>query len=227
MVREYEELSKHLWSLFLDKGQLIGTLKNLADESEAFEPFLEIAEDVTVYEFIVMFSTEEFKGSFIYDLYTGQKELFEFMFGEDVFDSLENEEQFEYCRQLMVEMNDISFELPNPNPELARLDKMKQKLMELKGENITFEAMYSSVLLSSSVHPNDLTLYQFNKAFDRVVHFKNYDTSTLFKTVDQSGKMDISPWYGTTKDKEPSTISQEQLDHAKKLQQEGGLATNL
>jgi ABC-type uncharacterized transport system ATPase subunit len=62
-----------------------------------------------------------------------------------------------------------------------------------KGEEITFETMYTSVWLYIGHVPDELTLYQFHALFSRVAQFKNYDTSTLFATVSKDAKID--PWY--------------------------------
>lgn len=227
LVKDYQELSSHLSSLTLDKSQLISFIQDIAKENKGLEPFVEMVEESTLYEFMMAFAVEEYRGTFLYEIYAGQQRLFEYFFKEDVISKIESEEDFEYYRELIKAMNDITYAPPNPNPELARLDRLKTKLMEMKGENITFEAMFTSVLLSSGVAPNELTLYQFNKAFDRITHYKNYDTSTLFKTVDSGGKMDIQPWYGTTSTEEPGTITEEQLDSARKQGKDSGLASDL
>lgn len=226
-VSQYEDLGRHMRTLFIDILDVRSTLKTLSEDNENFTGLFFYAEQVDFFTFISAFKDEEYKGSFLHDLYEDQKKLFEFIFREDVFDKIESNEDLELYRKKIISMNNIQYKKPNPNPELARLDDLKAKLSEMKGENITFEAMYTSVLLSCPLNPNDLTLYQLDKAFDRVIHFKNYDTTTLFKTVDHSGKMDISPWYGTTKEETPVTITQDQLDRAKELQGSGGHSTDL
>lgn len=226
-VSEYEVLARHMRALFMDISDVRKTMKMLCKENKGFDGLSMYAEQVDFFTFVTSFKDGEYKGSFLYDLYDDQKRLFEFLFREDVFDKIEDNESLNLYRKKIISMNNIQYKKPNPNPELARLDDLKAKLSEMKGENITFEAMYTSVLLSCPLNPNDLTLYQLDKAFDRVIHFKNYDTSTLFKTVDHSGKMDISPWYGTTKEETPVTITQDQLDRAKELQGSGGHSTDL
>lgn len=226
-VSDYDVLSKYMGSIFIDKPQVVKILTEVVEQDEVFQPFLDFAKEVDFLEFVNYFNTEQYQETFLYEFYSEQKKLFEYIFGEDVFDKIESMEQLKEYRKLIIEMNDISYKPPNPNPELARLDRLKQKLIEMKGDGITFEAMYTSVLINSTVPPNGLTLYQFNKVFDRIGHFKSYDTSTLFKTVDQSGKLDISPWYKTTEDEKQGTITQEQLDRARKLKEIGGLESEL
>lgn len=230
-IREYEEMSKHIRALYIDLPSIKGMLRALASSNEdsrkAYEPFIEFTNIADIWSFITAFSGEEYQGTFLHELYVDQKKLFDFIFREDVFDKIQSVEEFEEYRALIVEMNDIEYEPPNPNPELARLDRLKAKLQEMKGESITFDARYTTVLMHSAVPPNDLTIYQFNKAFERVSHFKNYETTTLFSTVDTSGKVKIEPWYGMNKKEEPATITQDQLDRARELQNRGGLASNL
>ncbi len=72
-----------------------------------------------------------------------------------------------------------------------------------------------------------MTIYQFNKAFDRISVFKNYDTSTLFKTVDVEGKIDITPWYSEIKKKKPSSITDEELGRASMTRNTVGLQKDL
>lgn len=230
-IKDYEEMSKHIGALYIDTPSVIGMLRMLSNSNEdlrqAYQPFLDMAGMMDIWSFINVFKNEDFEGTFLHELYVDQKKLFDFIFKDDVFDKIESLEEFEGYRELIIEMNDIDYEPPNPNPELARLDKLKAKLQEMKGENITFDARYTTVLMHSAVPPNDLTIYQFNKAFERVSHFKSYETTTLFSTVDTSGKVKIEPWYGMNKKEKPATITQDQLDRARELQKSGGLASNL
>lgn len=226
-VGDYDVLAKHMGSIFIDKAQVVKILASVVEQDEVFQPFLDFAKEVDFLEFVRYFDDKQYEETFLYAFYSDQKELFKYIFGEDVFNKIKDMEELQEYRKLIIEMNDINYKPPNPNPELARLDRLKQKLIEMKGDSITFEAMYTSVLINSTVPPNNLTLYQFNKVFDRIGHFKSYETSTLFKTVDQGGKLEISPWYKTTEEEKQGTITQEQLDKARKLKDVGGLESDL
>lgn len=230
-IKDYEKMSQHIGALFVTMPIIKGMLTALSKESEeskqAYQPFLDFTDVADIWHFISSFGGEKYKGTFLQEIYLDQKKLFDFIFKEDVFDRIQSVEEFEGYRNLIIEMNDIDYEPPNPNPELARLDTLKAKLQEMKGESITFDARYTTVLMHSAVPPNNLTLYQFNKAFERVSHFKSYETTTLFSTVDTSGKVKIEPWYGMNKKDKPATITQDQLDKARELQNRGGLASNL
>ena len=59
-----------------------------------------------------------------------------------------------------------------------------------------------------------MSIYSFNKIFQRIGQFKNYDTSTLFATVSQDVKIDA--WYKSTDiEKELAYITEEQLNMAR------------
>lgn len=227
LMEDYPTLIGFMPIIQLDKNDISNSLKDMAKENIEFQPLVDYIHSVTLFEFTISFKSDEYKGSFLHDIYIQYKNLFQFCFKEDVFDNIKTDDEFKFYIQLIKEVNDIQYEKPNPNPEIARFDRLKRMLQEAKGESISFEAMYSSVLLSSGIHPNEMTIYQFNKAFDRIGHFKNYDTTTLFKTVDTSGKLKVEPWYRTTKKEKPSVITEEQLNKARELQDKGGLQSDL
>lgn len=227
LMKDYPELMNYVGILTFDKDDLIKGLEVIINQTKELQPILDYANAVGLFDFIISFKDDEYESSFLRQPYEQYKKLFEFCFKEDVFDKVKSNDELIYYTNLIKEVNDIKYEKPNPNPEIAKFDMLKKKLQEAKGETITFEAMYTSVLLSSGVHPNEMTIYQFNKAFDRIGHFKNYETTTLFKTVDASGKLEIHPWYATTKEEKPSFITDEQLNKAKQQIKEGGLQTSL
>lgn len=227
LMKNYPELMSCVGILTFDKNDLVKGLESIVRQTTELQPILEYANVVNLFEFIVSFKSDEYGSSFLRQPYEQYKKLFELCFREDVFDKVKSNDELVYYTNLIKEVNDIKYEKPNPNPEIARFDRLKKKLQEAKGETITFEAMYTSVLLSSGVHPNEMTIYQFNKAFDRIGHFKNYETTTLFKTVDASGKLDIHPWYAMTKEEKPTFITEEQLNKAKRQIKTGGLQTEL
>lgn len=226
-MRDYPKLVRHMGTLLLDKSDLVRGLEVIARQSKELQPLLDYANSVDLFEFTISFKDDRYKGSYLYQPYEQYKKLFEFCFKEDVFDKVQSNEELKQYIELIKDFNDVKYEKPNPNPEIAKFDELKRKLQEAKGETITFEAMYTSVLLSSGIHPNDMTIYQFNKAFDRIGHFKNYETTTLFKTVDASGKLEIHLWYAMTQEEKPSYITEEQLSQARKQINTGGLQSDL
>ncbi len=213
-MSHYWILNKHIGILAIEKEDVINYLDKLSQISEEFEMLFKCAKEIGLYELIISFKDDKFNQFFLHDIYKQYKEFFEFCFREDVFDKIQNDEELKYYLELIKGFNDIKYQKPNPNPEIAKFDLLERQLLEAKGELINFEAMYTSNLITSGVHPNKMTIYQFNKAFDRISVFKNYDTSTLFKTVDVEGKIDITPWYSEIKKKKPSSITDEELGRA-------------
>ena len=142
-VGEYEVFARHMRALFMDILDIRNTLEALCEKNNGFESLLSYSKEVDFFSFVVTFKDDEYKDSFLHDLYVEQKKLFEFLFKEDVFDKIADEESLCLYRKKIISMNNIQYKKPNPNPELARLDDLKAKLSEMKGENITFEAMYT------------------------------------------------------------------------------------
>lgn len=226
-MKDYIEFMKHANTLLIDRTDIIESLEALLEDNKSIFPVVEYAKTVDLHTFITTFSEDDYKDSFLYTMYQSYKDLFEYCFKEDVFDKIKDNDELSEYTELIKDFNDIQFKKLNPNPEIARFEKMKQKLNEMKGNNITFEAIYTSVLINSSTHPDKMTIYQFNKVFDRIGHFKQYDTSTLLHASDFGGKTEIHPWYSTTKEEKLNSITDKQLTRAKKLQDKGGLQSKL
>ncbi len=213
-MSHYWILNKYVSVLVLEKEDVVDYLNKLSQVNEEFKMLFECAKEVGLHELIVNFKDDKFNQFFLHDIYIDYKYFFKFCFREDVFDKIQNDEELQYYIELIKDFNDIKYQKPNPNPEIAKFDLLERQLLEAKGELINFEAMYTSNLITSGIHPNEMTIYQFNKAFDRIGVFKSYDTSTLFKTVDVENKVDITPWYSEIKKKKPSTITDEELGRA-------------
>ena len=129
---------------------------------------------------------------------------------DDFMSQIKSDEELESVLDLFKEMNCIRIEKENPNPELAAMDKLKQKMEEAKGEGITYEAMYTSIWVQTGINPENMTVYQFHKLFDRISQFKKYDTSTLFATVaSEKSKHKIESWYKDNTDKENESQDKE------------------
>lgn len=221
-VGEYYDfiLEGHFSHLTLDKRDLIKRINEMVNNSSDVKPITDAIGNITLFDFVMIMGSKEIKteseDSYIKllkldKLYDGFRELFKFCFKEDVFFKISTSEEFEFYRDLIVEINCIPYEKPNPNPEIERYNQMKRLMQKNKGESINFESMYTSVGLAIGKDPDDMTLYKFNKYFNRLAQFKNYDTSTLFATVSKDAK--IEPWYKVIEDKEETqqTISEEEL----------------
>lgn len=127
----------------------------------------------------------------IYDMY---EEMFLFLFKEDTFDKIQNEEELDYYKKLIRKMNSLPYEEKNPNPEIQYFIDLKKQLEKQKSNGgLTFEAIYTSVWTMLGQCPDDMTIYQMYALFSRIGQFKNYDTTTLYNTA--SGQVKIDPWY--------------------------------
>ncbi len=226
-MSHYWIINKYIHVLALEKDDVIQYLSTLSTINEDFETLFDCAKVIGLYELICSFKSDEYEGFFFNDLYQQYKELFTFCFREDVFDNIQDSEELKHYIEIIKGLNDIKYNKPNPDPEMARFDEMERQLQEAKGEVVTFEAMYTSNLITSGIHPNEMTVYQFNKAFDRIGQFKNYETSTLFKTVDIENKIDIEFWYSEIKKKEPLSITKEEVELGGRLRDVGGLQSSL
>lgn len=220
-VKEYDEFLKYYNILSLEKQDLLQVFKTASNEDSNYNSLVECLKANTLFDFICLFSQEELKETWLGEFYIQFKELFKFCFKEDVFNLIENNEEFEKYRELIKKINCVNIEKPNPNPEIERRNQLRKLLEKNKNDNITFEAMFTSIEVITGRDPNEMTLYQFYKTFERICQVKNYDTSTLFATVSAEAK--IEAWYKDldTK-KEELYITEEQLNKArknKKLQQ--------
>lgn len=173
----------------LDKIDLISNLNDLYQDFPELELLLYHAkkEETELFDIIML------SKSFNMGLYEGYRQMFEHLFHEDVFHLITTSEEFEYYMDLIKETNSFNNEKPNPNPEIERRNKLRRFLEQSKGNDITFEAMYTSVWLAIKQDPNELTWLLFEKLFQRFGQFKNFDTTTLFATVSAESK--IEPWY--------------------------------
>lgn len=226
LVGEYDKLVQFDGVLNLDKTALVNHFIELTNQDNNFQPFLDIVRELDMFNFILLCGVDEYKGSFLYDLYAKYRELFEFAFKEDVFLLIENNKEFNEYINIIRDINSIKYEPTSPNPEVERRNQLRRKLDSMKGDNVTFEDMFTSVCAGLNKLPsevNKMTVYSFYKIFQRIGQFKNYDTNVLFATVSSEAK--IEPWYKSTEvKKEQAYITEEQLERAR---QQKGLRTNL
>lgn len=126
------------------------------------------------------------------NLYLGLKKLFFFCFKEDVFDLINNDEDFEYYLNLIREINCIPHKKHSLDPEVEYFERLSQLAKERNGEIVTLKSMITSVWAYVD-NPYELTIYELHALFDRISYLKQYDTTVLFKTVDP--KINIVNWY--------------------------------
>lgn len=211
----------YLSALLMEKQELEAKLKPLVDLDDGVKTIFDILQQSEYFAFLfnigVLIDDGGFdlKSSYIYmlgiaHLYEATKKMLEFCFGEDVFNKISNQEEFDFYRDLIVETNCISHEKPNPNPEIEKFNKLKRLMNKNKGHTVDWESMYTSVGLEIGKDPDEMTLYKFHKYFARIAQFKNYDRSVLYSVVSDNK---VEPWYQAIEDKkeELQTISEDKL----------------
>lgn len=180
-IKQLPDFSLYQNIITVNKDKIVAMYKQQDTYEDAIDYFIN---HMSLYQWII--KVPEFK-----ELYS---QLFKFIFKEDVFDKVDDS-NFDYLRQLIMDMNCIKEEKINPNPEIqAWIDKSKK--FKQNGEKITFEDIMTSVAVGTGyTYPyiNNMTIYQFNLTFQRIGAFKQYDTSTLFSTV-SSEKINIESW---------------------------------
>lgn len=107
-----------------------------------------------------------------------------------------NKDNFNYYRNLVLEMNCVKEEKINPNPEIQRAIERSKRVKAMEGEKLEFSDICSSCVGFNGLTYNDLndfTIYQLYMTYYRIGQIKNYDTSTLFATV-STEKINIESW---------------------------------
>ena len=122
-----------------------------------------------------------------YDRYV---ELFEFLFHEDVFHKIQNADEFEYYRDLILEQNGMDFKKPNPNPEIQRMDDMWNLIQRKKGGIPTFEDKVSSVLLFYGGDILNLTLYQLDALYSRAIKYSSWTANLIGRMFSSEGELE-------------------------------------
>lgn len=229
-VKDYETFQRIGGIAQLDKVALINNFKDIVKKDERFQPFLEVVEELDMYDFIRFCGLEQYKDSFLYDLNKQYVDLFKFCTKNNngmVFEIIETDENFQHYIKIIRKMNGIPYEATSPNPEVERRNELTRKLESMKGENIDFESMFTSVcvgLQKTPIELGEMTLYSFYKIFNRIAHFKGYDRNILFATV--TDNVTIEPWYKVDEiiEKNQQYITEEQINKAR---EQGELRSNL
>jgi len=210
-VREYPTLSMKLSVLQTDKNRIVCEFTKSAnamkdgEEKQALQEFISAVEESTFYEVVKE----------IEDLEQGYIDLFAELFDDKDAWSKVDKENFDYYRDLIIKMNGISVSETNPNPEIQKwIDKSNRVKQQDNKDGLDFASMISSLFVvgHSFKDINDLTMYQFYMAFQRLAKFKEYDSSTLFATVAPDVK--VENWFKTIKlgEKESSFMTQDKFN---------------
>lgn len=180
-IKDYHKLLKYIPYLNLEKSDLIELIAKTDKE---------IAKTISEMQFVDII--KELKT--VLEIYANLQELFFLCFQENVFKNITTDEQFEYYKNLIRDMNCINYEKKNPNPEIQRfIDYRKLYDKQKMNCEVSLESMVTSVWLAISSDVMELTIYQMYALFNRLTQFKNYDTTVLYSSV--SGDVKIDPWY--------------------------------
>ena len=119
-------------------------------------------------------------------------------FDEKMFYKMNNLE-FDNLRKLILEFNDIFLYEANPNPEIERYNRMKSYMAFKKGKLLVFDTIFTTLMSGiggghSVDDINNMTIRQFHSLYKRVEFIKAYDTTTLYKTVDSKGDIEVISW---------------------------------
>lgn len=127
-------------------------------------------------------------------------------FDDNFIYKFQSQSDFDEFKKQILDYNRINYIEWNPNPLLRRYQKMDLFAKKAINGSIDFDAIYTSLMcVGHSPHNiNDYSLAQFYGAFTRLQLFKQYDTTTLYKTVDSSGKLEIVEWFKSALDKKDS-----------------------
>lgn len=178
--------------IMFEKNDLVKHLMAAAYENPDLKPLLDDVSSKTLFELL----KADVKTTTMLGIQKVQflfRAMFSYCFKEDVFDKIENSEEFDKYFKLIKDINFLNFEKPNPNEDIERFNQLRKKLDESKDGAITFESMYTSVWIELGHKPDDLTIYQLHALFNRINQFKSYDTTTQFATV--SGDVKIETWF--------------------------------
>jgi len=141
-------------------------------------------------------------------------------FDEDLFFTM-SQSEFDDLRILILDLNSVSYRIANPNKEIDKFDRIKQKIAERQGRIITFDTMFSTLMTKEGGGhlPEEIlgfTMRQFVQAFKRVEFIKRNEATTLFKTVDTNNQIEIVDWFKSTEEVEEKQKTYKSIDDIKK-----------
>ncbi len=206
-VYEYEEFMKYV--AFLKKTTknikmlFLGEMMKATDNKESIKEFRDLLINNEMVKFIHQdyFQTKEFVESLIKLTFVNNEELDV----NTVFINItKSDKSWDKFRKFILAFNGIVTKDESGDAEIQRFNNLSNAMKEAKGDTINFESTYTTIMAFSGYDIdkiNNLTLYQFNTLFHRIMAFKNYDTSVLFKTVDSKGSIKITSWASPKEDK--------------------------
>lgn len=181
-VKDYPDYFNDLQIISLSKDHLIYKY-SLLNKDGSLNKLIDDLSKLNLFEIVI--SLPELQQSY-YRVFTKA-------FGNEETLSFVTKDNFDYYRKLIMTMNCLKEEQINPNPEIQHALERSRRVKSQEGEKLTFADMCSSVVGYNGLtyqNISDFTIYQFYMTYYRIAHIKNYDTTTLFKTVSNDVKID-------------------------------------
>jgi|LGOV01.1.fsa_nt_gb hypothetical protein len=196
-VNFLKKTSKNIKALFLN--EMMKTNDN-KDSIKEFRDLL-INNEMVIFMHQNYFETKVFIEDLIRLAFVDNEELDV----ETVFiNATKSDKEWDKFRKYVLAFNGIVTKDESGDAEIQRFNNLSNALKESKGDSINYESTYSTIMAFNGYRPdeiNNLTIYQFNALFHRIMAIKNYDTSVLFKTVDSKGTVKITSFATPKEDK--------------------------
>lgn len=184
---EYNRFSKETAIILMDRSDYLSLLSQM--DSRIYR----LAKELHTFDFLKMVNENGISAMGIDLIVELFKSSFKYLFGEDVLFKIKDSTEYDELILLIKWVHGLPVEMENPNPVIARLDKIKKQLNS-KGESMDFDTMYSSVWIAIGQKPDTLTIYEFTELLFRISSIRSYETTTLFKTVDMKNDITVTSW---------------------------------
>lgn len=184
-VKEYPDYFADLQIMSLNKLHIIYKYHEI-NKNHEFDDVIKELEKLTLFEIVTG----------ILEIQMAYYRVFLKVFGNEEVLYKINNQNFDYYRKLIMDMNCVKEEVINPNPEIQRFIEKSKRVKQQESEPLTFADIVSSVVGYNGLSYrdiNEMTVYQLYMTFHRIAQIKGYDTSTLFATV-STEKIKIESW---------------------------------
>jgi hypothetical protein len=182
-VKEYPDYFADLQIMSLNKLHIIYKYHEI-NKNHEFDDVIKELEKLTLFEIVTG----------IPEIQMAYYRVFLKVFGNEEALYKINNQNFDYYRKLIMDMNCVKEEVINPNPEIQRFIEKSKRVKQQDSEPLTFADIVSSVVGYNGLSYqdiNEMTVYQLYMTFHRIAQIKGYDTAVLFKTVQEKFKENI------------------------------------
>lgn len=186
-MNEYNRFCRETAIILMDRSDYLSLLSKLDSRIHR------LAKELHTYDFLKMVNENNITAMGVDIVVELFRSAFKYLFGKDVLFEIKDSSEYDELILLIKWVHGLPVEMENPNPVIARLDKIKKQLNS-RGESMDFDTMYSSVWIAIGCRPDNLTMYEFTELLFRITSIKAYETSTLFKTVDVKNDITVTSW---------------------------------